>query len=69
MQGVNLRQFNQSKTERSSWVRANTTTTNIADEMGETLLGASEDDIYIEDDRSISLHLQHGVDQMFHARH
>ena len=24
-----------------------------------------QDDIYIEDDRSISLHLQHGVDQMF----
>ncbi|CAE7851039.1 unnamed protein product, partial [Symbiodinium necroappetens] len=57
-------QFNQSKAERSAWVRADTTTTNIADEMGETLLGANEDDIYIEDDRLISLHLQHGVDQM-----
>lgn len=57
-------QFNQSKAERSAWVRADTTTTNIADEMGETLLGANEDDIYIEDDRSISLHLQHGVDQL-----
>ena len=46
------------------WIRANTATTNIADEMGRTLLGENEVDIYIEDDRSIILHLQHGVDQM-----
>ena len=36
---VLLRQFNENKAVRSMWVRANTATTNIADEMGQTLLG------------------------------
>ena len=48
-----------------SKVRANTSTTNIADELGQTLLGENELDIYLEDDRSTMLHLQHGLDNLF----
>ena len=60
-----LRQFHENKAKRSMWIRANTATTNIADEMGRSLLGENEADIYIEDDRSVRLHLQHGSDQLF----
>jgi len=56
-------QFTESKLVRPTLTRAHTGNTNVADSKNESLLGENEVDNYIEEERSVLAHLEHGVTQ------